>query len=310
MKVALLFPGQGSQKVGMGADVYEAYPAARTVFDQADEILGFRLSRLCFEGPDAELMDTANAQPAILVTSLALYAALGDRAPRSDCAAGHSLGEYTALVVAGSLAASDAMRLTRQRGEWMKKAGAVAPGGMTAILNMEDAPIEAACHQARAETGGVVQIANYNSPGQIVISGDVNTLSRAVELVKARGARRVIPLAVSVATHSPLRAYAADGLRTAMGAVTLAAPAMPIIGNVSGEALSSATQIEQELMAQLTSPVCWTKSVNEMLARGVEHFVEVGPGTVLTGLVRRVNKDVRVTNVSDAATLRAFLEEA
>lgn len=310
MKLALLFPGQGSQKVGMGADLYEAHPAARAVFDQADEVLGFRLSRLCFEGPEAELTDTANAQPAILVTSLALYAALGDLAPQSDCVAGHSLGEYTALVVAGSLAASDAMRLTRQRGEWMKKAGDVAPGGMAAILNMEDAPIEAACRQAREETGGVVQIANYNSPGQIVISGDVSTLNRAVELVKERGARRVIPLAVSVATHSPLMAYAADGLKKAIGAVTLAAPAAPVIGNVSGEALSSAAQIEQELMAQLTSPVRWTKSVNEMLARGVEHFVEIGPGTVLTGLVRRVNKDAKVTNISDAATLQAFLEGA
>jgi [acyl-carrier-protein] S-malonyltransferase len=310
MKVALLFPGQGSQKVGMGADLYEAYPAARAVFDQADDILGFRLSRTCFEGPDAELTDTATAQPAILVTSLALYAALGDRVPPSDCTAGHSLGEYTALVVAGSLAAPDAMRLTRQRGEWMKKAGAVAPGGMAAILNMEDASIEDACRQAREETGGVVQIANYNSPGQIVISGDVTTLNRTVELVKERGARRVIPLAVSVATHSPLMAYAADGLKTAIGAVTLAAPTMPVIGNVSGDALSSVSQIEQELMAQLTSPVCWTKSVNEMLSRGVDHFVEIGPGTVLTGLVRRVSKDVKVTNIGDATSLRAFLEGA
>ena len=231
-------------------------------------------------------------------------------APVSDCAAGHSLGEYTALVVAGSLAARDAMRLTRQRGEWMKKAGEKAPGGMAAILNMDDEPIEAACRQAREETGGVVQIANYNSPGQIVVSGDVNTLSRAVELVKERGARRVIPLSVSVATHSPLMAYASEGLQQAIGAVTLSAPSMPVIGNVSGEALTSVAQIEQELMAQLTAPVRWTKSINEMLARGVDHFVEVGPGAVLTGLVRRVNKDAKVTNISDVATLRVFVEGA
>jgi [acyl-carrier-protein] S-malonyltransferase len=310
MRVGLLFPGQGSQKVGMGLDLYETYPAARAVFDLADDTLGFRLSRFCFEGPEAELTDTANAQPAILVTSLALHAALGEHAPVSDCVAGHSLGEYTALVVAGSLAARDAVRLTRQRGEWMKKAGEKAPGGMAAILNIDDEPIEAACRQAREETGGVVQIANYNSPGQIVVSGDVNTLNRAMELVKERGARRVIPLSVSVATHSPLMAYASDGLQQAINAVTFSVPSMPVIGNVSGEALTSVGQIEQELMAQLTAPVRWTKSINEMLARGVDHFVEVGPGAVLTGLVRRVNKDVKVTNVSDVATLRTFVEGA
>jgi [acyl-carrier-protein] S-malonyltransferase len=307
MKVGLLFPGQGSQKVGMGLDLYETYPAARAVFDLADDILGFGLSRLCFEGPEADLTDTANAQPAILVTSLAFYAALGEHAPASDCVAGHSLGEYTALVVAGSLAARNAMSLTRQRGEWMKKAGEKAPGGMAAILNMDDEPIETACRQAREETGGVVQIANYNSPGQIVVSGDVKTLNRVVELVKERGARRVIPLSVSVATHSPLMAYASEGLQQAIAAVTLSVPSMPVIGNVSGEALTSVVQIEQELMAQLTAPVRWTKSINEMLARGVDHFIEVGPGAVLTGLVRRVNKDAKVTNINDVATLRAFV---
>jgi [acyl-carrier-protein] S-malonyltransferase len=309
MKTALLFPGQGSQKVGMGTDLYQVYPEARHVFDQADSVLGFSLSRLCFEGPEAELTDTANAQPAILVTSLAVYAALGEKAPPADCVAGHSLGEYTALVVAGALAMTDAVRLTRQRGEWMKKAGEKAPGGMAAILNLEDAVLEEVCRQASTETGGVVQIANYNSPGQIVISGDTTALNRAVELAKERGSRRIIPLAVSVATHSPLMAYASDGLRQAIGQVTLSTPTVPVIANVTGKPVSSQTEVEQELIAQLTSPVRWTASVQEMLARGVQRFVEIGPGTVLTGLVRRVDKDAQVANISDVASLRAFLGE-
>lgn len=309
MKTALLFPGQGSQKVGMGADVAQAFPAARAVFEQADEILGYSLSKLCFEGPESDLTDTANAQPGILVTSLALLAALGDRVPQADCTAGHSLGEYTALVAAGALAATDAMVLTRKRGEWMKKAGEVAPGGMAAVLNLEDSSLETACEQARRETGGVVQIANYNSPGQTVISGDAQALGRAMELAKDRGARRVIPLAVSVATHSQLMAYASDGLQEAIAGVALSVPRMPVIGNVTALALSSVEEIESELMAQLTSPVQWARSVETMLARGVEHFVEIGPGTVLTGLVRRINKDVRISNIADVASLTAFLED-
>lgn len=307
MKTALLFPGQGSQTVGMGADVYRAYPEARRVFDEADEILGFALSRLCFEGPEDELTDTANAQPGILVTSLAFYAVVGRRFTTVDCVAGHSLGEYTALVVSGALSFADAVRLTRQRGEWMKRAGDRSPGGMAAVLNLDDGTLESICRQAAQETGGVVQIANYNSPGQIVISGDRATLDRACELAKEHGARRVIPLAVSVATHSPLMAYASEGLRQAIAAVTISPPQTPVIGNVSAEPLLSADAVKQELMAQLTSPVRWTGSVQTMVQRRVERFVEIGPGNVLTGLVRRIAKDVETMNINDVRSITDVL---
>jgi len=303
MKTALLFPGQGSQAVGMGADVYRAYAEARRVFDEADEILGFALSRLCFEGPDNELTDTANAQPAILVTSLAFYAVVNGRFMAVDCVAGHSLGEYTALVVSGALSLADAVRLTRQRGEWMKRAGDRSPGGMAAVLNLDDETLESVCRQAAQETGGVVQIANYNSPGQIVISGDRATLDRACDLARERGARRVIPLAVSVATHSPLMAYASQGLQQAIAAVTISSPQVPVIGNVSAGPLLSADAVKQELMAQLTSPVRWTGSVQAMVERGVRRFVEIGPGNVLTGLVRRIAKDVETVNINDVRSI-------
>ncbi len=303
MKTALLFPGQGSQAVGMGADVYRAYAEARRVFDEADEILGFALSRLCFEGPENELTDTANAQPAILVTSLAFHAVVGGRFMALDCVAGHSLGEYTALVVSGALSFADAVRLTRQRGEWMKRAGDRSPGGMAAVLNLDDETLESVCRQAAQETGGVVQIANYNSPGQIVISGDRATLDRACDLARERGARRIIPLAVSVATHSPLMAYASQGLQQAIAAVTISPPQVPVIGNVSAGPLLSADAVKQELMAQLTSPVRWTGSVQAMVERGVGRFVEIGPGNVLTGLVRRIAKDVETVNINDVRSI-------
>ena len=308
MKTALLFPGQGSQRVGMGVDIYQTYPVARQVFDEADEILGFPLSKLCFEGPESELTDTVNAQPAILVTSLALYAVLRSCLPAVDCMAGHSLGEYSALAASGALSRPDAVRLTRQRGEWMKRAGEKSPGGMAAVLNLDDEILEAVCRQAVNETGGVVQIANYNSPGQIVISGDRVTLNRACELATEQGARRVVMLAVSVSSHSPLMAYASDGLRNAISQVEVLPPGVPVIGNVSAEPLSSVAEVEQEMVAQLTSPVRWTASVQEMSNRGVERFVEVGPGNVLTGLVRRTEKKAEVVNINDGASLQAFME--
>lgn len=308
MRTSLLFPGQGSQKVGMGVDIYQAYPEARHVFDEADEVLGFSLSNLCFRGPETELTDTVNAQPAILVASLAFYAVLRASLPVVDCMAGHSLGEYSALAVSGALSLSDAVRLTRQRGEWMKRASDRSPGGMAAILNLKDDVLESVCRQAVKETGGVVQIANYNSPGQIVISGDQATLNRACELAKEQGARRVIPLAVSVASHCPLMEYASDGLKKAIDQVMILPPGVPVIANVSAEPLSSVVEVEQEMMAQLTSPVRWTATVQEMLNRGVEQFVEIGPGKVLTGLVRRIEEKVQVVNINDGVSLQAFLE--
>ena len=307
MKTALLFPGQGSQAVGMGADLAAAHPEAARVFAEADDVLGFPLSKLCFEGPADELMDTANAQPAIMVTSLAFYTVVRDHLPEVDSVAGHSLGEYTALVASNALSFTDAVRLTRQRGEWMKKAGERAPGGMLAVLSLDDSVLESLCRQASAETGGVVQVANFNSPGQIVISGDVATLERAGELAKQAGARRVIPLKVSVATHSPLMAYAADGLKIAISSVALGAPDMPVIANVSARPLVSVSDVTAELMAQLTAPVRWTASVQEMLDRGARKFIEVGPGNVLTGLVRRMDKDVDIVNINDEGSLRAFV---
>jgi [acyl-carrier-protein] S-malonyltransferase len=296
---AYIFPGQGSQVVGMGQALTEAFPAARETFAEADDILGFSLSRLCFQGPAEVLTETSNAQPAILVTSIAAWRAL--HATRPDlpppcCVAGHSLGEYSALVVAGALAFGDAVRLTRARGHAMSKAGAAQPGSMAAILKLEDEQVTALCAQAAAESGDVVQVANYNSPGQVVISGGPAGVAAATALVRAAGGR-VMPLAVSIAAHSALMMPAIAEFADRVAATPINDPHTTVIGNVGAAPLATVDAIRAELVAQLTAPVRWTASIQRMIADGRTRFVEIGPGSVLTGLVKRIDPNIETGNV-------------
>jgi len=295
---AFVFPGQGSQFVGMGRELAQTSPAAKKIFEEADEHLGFRLSALCWDGPEAELNDTVNTQPALYVCSVAAWRALvesiGEFTPAF--AAGHSLGELSALAAAGVMEFEDGLRLVRQRGEVMKAAGERAPGGMAAILNLDAGLLAEVCAEASAATGGVVQVANDNCPGQVVISGDNVALEKAMELAKARGARRALKLPVSIAAHSPLMQSAVEDFTRAVEAVPFIAPVPPVVGNVQAAPLADPNAIRAELPAQLTSPVRWTDSVRYILAQGVTTFVELGSKDVLTGLVKRI--DASATGVA------------
>ncbi len=278
----------------MGRDLYERSPEARAVFDQADAQLGFSLSSLCFDGPDDVLTDTSNQQPALFVTSMAAWQAMlhqGWEVP--SYAAGHSLGEFSALAAAGALSFADGLRLVRRRGELMKAAGEREPGAMAAILALETAVIHTICAQSSQETARPVQIANDNCPGQIVISGDKTALSRAMELAQAAGARKVVQLPISIAAHSPLMASAADEFARLVDAVPIQPPRMPVIANVSARPLTAPDEIRIELKAQLTSPVAWTASMNFLIEQGVDTFVEVGAGQVLLGLAKRINRKAK-----------------
>jgi [acyl-carrier-protein] S-malonyltransferase len=305
---AFVFPGQGSQFVGMGQTLAQASPAARQTFEEADACLGFGLSRLCREGPEAELTDTLNAQPALLTCSVAalraLHKKLGDLTPAF--VAGHSLGELSALVAAGAMEFEDGLELVRKRGEVMKAAGERTPGGMAAILNL-DAPVMAeVCAEASGLTGGVVQVANDNCPGQVVISGDLAALEKAMELAKSRGARRALKLPVSIASHSPLMQSAVPDFTRAVEAVPFIAPIPPVVGNVRAQPLLDPNDLRVELPAQLVSPVRWTESVRYMLAQGVTTFVELGAKDVLTGLLKRIDPNATGLALGTAENLAAL----
>ena len=309
MKVAFVFPGQGSQYVGMGRDLYETYPEARAVFDEADEILGFDLSRLCFEGPKEELDDTINTQPAIFAMSIACLKALNPLFSLNPLfCAGHSMGEYTALVAAGALDFADGLKLVRERGRLMKEAGEKHLGGMAAIIGLDAERVEEICQKASFQLpASSIQIANYNSPGQIVISGHREALERAMELARERGAKRVVPLAVSIASHSPLMQPAAEMLRRVVEATPFRKARIPIVANVTARPIAEPEEVREELVDQLISPVRWVESIEYMIAQGVTTFVEIGPKSVLTGLIRRIDKSVRTLNVGDVVGVKAFL---
>ncbi len=291
---AFVFPGQGSQAAGMGRELAQASAAARQVWAEADAALGFALSQLCWEGPEAELNATVNTQPALLACSIAALRAaqekLGDFQPAY--LAGHSVGEVTALVAGGALSFADGVRLVRARGEAMAAAGQRAPGAMAAILNLDALALAEVCAEASAQTGGIVQVANDNCPGQVVISGDVPTLEKAMELAKARGAKRAVKLAVSVAAHSPLMQSGVADYAAAVEAVSFQMPRAPVISNLTALPLPDVEAIRAELPAQLTGPVRWTESVRYLVTQGVTTFVELGSKDVLTGLLKRIDGGV------------------
>ena len=308
-KIAFLFPGQGSQFVGMGRELVESYPEARDIFAQADDVLGFSLSRLCFDGPEAELTDTLNAQPAILTHSIAALRVIQARAPQITPAfvAGHSMGEFGALVAAGALSFEDGVRLVRERGRLMKQAGQAQPGGMAAIMNLTRDVLDEVCSEATRAVGKPVQVANDNSPGQIVISGDVAALDKAMELAKARGAKRAIKLAVSIAAHSQLMTMAARSFRGELDAIAFGPSRIPVVGNVYARPIAL-VDIRDELEAQLTSPVRWTESVQYLAQQGVTTCIEVGPKDVLAGLVRRIDTTLTAMSVGDPKGFQLLLE--
>lgn len=295
-KIAHIFPGQGSQNIGMGRDLYDSYSSAREVFNEADATLGFPLSRLCFEGPEAELTRTDNVQPAILVTSIACLRAAQQASnkdlPSPSFVAGHSLGEYTALVAANVLSLSDAARLVRERGKLMYKAGEKHHGSMLAIIGLERAAVEEVCLQSDTE------ISNVNCPGQIVISGAVDALTEAGNLAKTKGAHRVIPLRVSGAFHSSLMEPIIDEFSKAISNFTFHPPSIPIIANVTARPLTKVNSIKEELLHQLRRCIQWQPSIEYMVQNGVTSFYEIGPGRVLSGLIKRINSEAQVFNIS------------
>ena len=323
-QVAFLFPGQGSQAVGMGADVFEASPAARHVFESADQALGIPLSTICFQGPDDVLRETINTQPAIMTVSLALLAALQEALTEHTSSwssplipsytAGHSVGEYAALVASGALNLQDAVRLVRERGRLMHHEGTVCPGGMAAVIGMDAEILQEVCQEATAQSVatpvdvshpglGQVSVANFNAPGQIVISGEQGALNLAMEQAKARGAKRVIPLAVSGAFHSPVMQPAAEGLAWAINSSEVHDATIPIIGNIHGTPLIEAHAIREELTQQIASPVQWIRTIEYLAKAGVTTFLEIGPGQALTGMVKRIAKGVTTLNVSSVTDI-------
>lgn len=308
MKTAFVFPGQGSQHTGMGKDVAERFPEAAARFGEIDEKLGFPLSTLCFEGPDEQLKLTENTQPAILAVSSAIDTVLRARGVRPDVVAGHSLGEYSAIVAAGGIDAADAASIVRQRGQFMQEAVPVGTGAMAAILGPDLDEISSIC--AAASEGDVISPANVNAPGQIVVAGTKAAVDRAIAIAKERGVRRALPLPVSAPFHCALMQPAAGRLAPVLEGAGFADLTIPLVCNVDAREIRSAADVVDALIRQVASPVLWVDSVRAMIAGGVGRFVEVGPGSVLTGLIKRIDSTVELVNVNDAESLERFLENS
>jgi [acyl-carrier-protein] S-malonyltransferase len=311
-KIAYVFPGQGSQTVGMGKDVAEQYAVVRETFAQADDVLGVKLSALCFDGPEEPLSDTYNTQPALYVCGIALLRLVQQELPDAHAAfvAGHSLGEFTALAAAGALSFEDGLRLVRERGRLMQGAGTRSPGAMAALLGLDADAVRTLCQQASQQTGRTLVLANDNCPGQSVISGDEAALEVGMTLAKEAGAKKVVKLAVSIASHSPLMQSAADEFRTVLAATAFQPPRVPVYGNVEAAPLGGVEQIRRELELQLTHSVRWTESVQAMIAAGVEHFIELGPKDVLTSLLKRIDRSRSARAVNNLETFGKLLTDA
>ena len=303
-KTALLFAGQGAQTIGMGKDLAEKFPSARALFDRASAALGYDLAAICFHGPEAELTKTGNAQPGIFLVSWVAFQLLKEQAPhlKFDATAGLSLGEFTALAAAGALSFEDGLRLVHQRGQFMQEACEATHGSMAAIIGWDEAATRAVCAEA-----GVV-LANLNCPGQLVISGETGKISGALELAKAKGAKRAIPLPVAGAYHSPLMASAQPKLRAELARVTISSPAVPVISNVTAQPHGSPAEVSARLVEQVTSSVLWAASIRYLLAQGFTRFIELGPGTALSGFMKRIDRHARMLNVADAASLETTVK--
>lgn len=304
-KKAFIFPGQGSQYAGMGKDLTENFRVAADAFAEADDALGFKLSALCFNGPEEDLKLTANTQPAILATSVAALRVVNSETGLTpDYLAGHSLGEFSALVAAGTLGFADALRTVRARGQFMQEAVPVGVGAMAAILSVEADVLAEICREAAQ--GEVVAPANFNSPGQIVIAGHATAVNRAIDIAKARGFRKAMLLPVSAPFHSALMVPAGERLKEVLDAVSFAAMTTPVVTNVEAVANADSSRVKELLVAQVSAPVRWDESVREMVRNGVSSFIEIGPGKVLSGLVKRIDKEVATINIEDTAGLKAL----
>ena len=303
-KTALLFAGQGAQVVGMGQDLAEKFPTAKSWFERANTALGYDLTAICFTGPEAELTKTEHAQPGIFLASWVAFQLLKESVPNLafDATAGLSLGEFTALTAAGTFSFEDGLRLVRQRGKFMQEACDVTKGGMAAIIGLDEALTREACAEA-----GVV-LANLNCPGQLVISGEADKITKACELAKAKGAKRALPLPVAGAYHSPLMASAQTKLQAELARVTVNAPLVPVISNVTAQAHTTPAEISARLVEQVCASVRWEESMRALLAQGYTRFIELGPGSALSGFMKRIDKSAQMLNVADAASLEATVK--
>lgn len=306
-KLAFVFPGQGSQTVGMGKDLYEKFETAQAIFAAADEALGFSITDMCFNGPEEELKKTYNTQPAILTVSIACYEVLKQQGITPDIVAGHSLGEYSALVAAGALSFTDAVRLVRKRGQFMQEAVPLGEGSMAAVLGLERSKVIEICRQVEAEAGAV-QAVNFNCPGQIVIAGKTGAVDKANELLKAAGAKRVVSLPVSAPFHSTLMQPAAQKLADELAKVTVQDAQIPVVVNVNGQIVTQGSAVRELLVKQAASPVLWEDCVAQIVNFGTTGVVEVGPGKVLTGFTKKIAKEMPTLNVEDVTSLEKVLD--